>query len=615
MSLLSTLSSFSELPHLPDNVTKHAGWYIAGAAATLVAWRALTSGKDKDTKDLPHPPTRPILGNVHLLAGSPLTCFDTWGPKLGPIYQFYMGSLRWIIVKYVPWRGANYSSRASGELRYIVTHGYKDIATARYGDDWRKRRRYFMDATVRKLGMYQANIDAEAEHLVKGLRATKGVPVNPGDYMMLYTYNVIMGIMFDLRFDEPSDPWIREEVKLQEQFFQLTSFSTNLSNYFPFLRLFPQKWVGCRTQDGHEWRAKFDERMEIMFEKLRKRIVDGENVQSFCAELLEREKAGDIDHYELLGMCTSIIGAGVDTTANTLNWWILSMANHPDIQAKVYEEICTLYDNIDTCPKYEDARKLPYLDSTIREAVRLYPAGPLGVPHVSLEDDVYEGYRIPGGTTIIFNSWAMNRDPRKYPNPSVYNPDRYANVTSPSSTLMNGKFEDRDHTSFGFGRRACPGTHLAESELTTATAALLWAFEFVRKDDALIDTEKYRLGLTLAPLPYKFKLKERRSEVLQGKALSNVFDPVDGKTTVVFEDGTTAEGDLVIGCDAMRTNDRSPRTEKRLKAAKGNGGERKPVGAIMDYVREYITWVALRFMRRSWNNDTIDSDPDTVPLD
>jgi cytochrome P450 len=168
-----------------------------------------------------------------------------------------------------------------------------------------------MDATVRKLGMYQANIDAEAEHLVKGLRATKGVPVNPGDYMMLYTYNVIKGIMFDLRFDEPSDSWIREEVKLQEQFFQLTSFSTNLSNYFPFLRLLPQKWVGCRPQDCHEWRAKFDERMEIMFEKLRKRIVDGENVQSCCAELQEREKTGDIDHYELLGMCTSIIGAGV----------------------------------------------------------------------------------------------------------------------------------------------------------------------------------------------------------------------------------------------------------------------------------------------------------------
>lgn len=93
-----------------------------------------------------------------------------------------------------------------------------------------------------------------------------------------------------------------------------------------------------------------------------------------------------------------------------------------------------------------------------------------GIPHAPLRDDEYRGYRIPRGTQITCNVWAIHRHPREFPEPDVVVPERY---------LGGLKFEypnSRGHNAFGWGRRQCSGQPLAEQSLFMVVARLLWAF-------------------------------------------------------------------------------------------------------------------------------------------
>jgi hypothetical protein len=66
-----------------------------------------------------------------------------------------------------------------------------------------------------------------------------------------------------------------------------------------------------------------------------------------------------------------------------------------------------------------------------------------------------------------------------FSDPSNFNPDNFANITTLAPTLAAGDPEKRDHYGYGAGRRLCPGIHLAERNLWIAIAKLLWAFEIL----------------------------------------------------------------------------------------------------------------------------------------
>lgn len=107
----------------------------------------------------------------------------------------------------------------------------------------------------------------------------------------------------------------------------------------------------------------------------------------------------------------------------------------------------------DRLPDMKDRDQLPYLGRIITETLRWFPATPLGLPHKSLKDDIFEGYFIPKGTVIFGNALAMTHDPRVYRDPDTFDPDRY----------LRG--EPHPVGQWGFGRRVCVGQHLATSTI------------------------------------------------------------------------------------------------------------------------------------------------------
>jgi cytochrome P450 len=96
--------------------------------------------------------------------------------------------------------------------------------------------------------------------------------------------------------------------------------------------------------------------------------------------------------------------AGADTTVSALGTFFYAMAMCPDVQKKAQQEIDRIIGS-DRLVTYDDRDSLPYVEAVYREVLRWRPVAPLGVARSTLEEDVYNGYYIPKGATVLINIW------------------------------------------------------------------------------------------------------------------------------------------------------------------------------------------------------------------
>src|SRR3984957_17212101 len=88
---------------------------------------------------------------------------------------------------------------------------------------------------------------------------------------------------------------------------------------------------------------------------------------------------------------------GADTTSAMMAWWMLAMGAYPETQARAQAELDAVVGRA-RLPTFADYPYLPYVRAMVKEVLRCRPVGPMGIPHVSTEDDWYEGMFIPKGT-------------------------------------------------------------------------------------------------------------------------------------------------------------------------------------------------------------------------
>ena len=109
-------------------------------------------------------------------------------------------------------------------------------------------------------------------------------------------------------------------------------------------------------------------------------------------------------------------------------------------------------------------------------------SGNTGTPHCVTKDDWYEGQHIWKGTIILPNLTALSQDPELYPEPTEFHPERFAGHNlSAAESAIHPDYRQRDHFHYGFGRRLCPGIHVAEASLFIVIARLLWAYDITAK--------------------------------------------------------------------------------------------------------------------------------------
>ena len=160
---------------------------------------------------------------------------------------------------------------------------------------------------------------------------------------------------------------------------------------------------------------------------------------------------------------------------------MLQLALHPEVVAKAHQELDKVIGNSRT-PTWDDEPSLPYTRGIIKEIMRYRPITKSGMIHMVTEDDEYKGYFIPKDTIIMISWWAIHFDPKRYPEPYKFKPERYLNhKLSAAEYAAHPDVSQRDHFGYGAGRRICIGMHVAEQGLFIAVSRLLWGFDIKQK--------------------------------------------------------------------------------------------------------------------------------------
>ncbi|GJT34950.1 cytochrome P450 CYP82D47-like protein [Tanacetum coccineum] len=154
-----------------------------------------------------------------------------------------------------------------------------------------------------------------------------------------------------------------------------------------------------------------------------------------------------------------------------------------------------------------DMKNLFYLEAVIKETLRLYPAGPLAVPHKSMEDCVMSGYNVPKGTRLLINLWKLQHDQNIWPDPDEFKTERF--MTTDKHINVKGKHYEL--LPFGSGQRMCPGVFFALQALRLTLATLIQQFELVKPTDEQIDITKSSGLTTSKAMPLEVLLSPRSS--------------------------------------------------------------------------------------------------------
>lgn len=187
-------------------------------------------------------------------------------------------------------------------------------------------------------------------------------------------------------------------------------------------------------------RSKTVQRSQEMLTKHREAVTadpDGPPPSLFTQVFLAEEQDEGLEPLEVVSNAVTFLVAGTDTTASALTYLVWSVCRHPEVRLFLTEELD------DELPRpgadLDDARlrALPYLNQVVEETLRLYPGVAGGLLRtVPAEGADISGCWIPGGTVVSCQAYSMHRDPRVFPNPGIFYPERWAEPTAEMKAAM-----------------------------------------------------------------------------------------------------------------------------------------------------------------------------------
>ncbi|KAF2184133.1 cytochrome P450 [Zopfia rhizophila CBS 207.26] len=501
----------------------------------------------------PGPTPLPFIGNkLQLPKSQPWIQFQRWSKTYGPIFTIWIGRKPTVVISdpviavdLMEKRSNKYSSRprmvAMGEILWDGA----SILVQRYGKEWSIRRKLLHQAlTPKALRLYKPVQTAEASRLCFQLLQT---PSSWEKLLERFTSSIVFSVSYGHRIDSLNAEVIRQRFEFMHYSASLNMPGKYAVESFPFLKHIPDALAPWKADIKAHGRKEAEANIglvNVVRSDLARAKTQGADIpDSLCKLLLELRGKEHIplSDRDFSFIPASLFGAGSDTTASTLCTAFLALITHPETLHAAHEELDTIIGPSRT-PTFDDESRLPYIRALVKEVLRWRPVAVLGgTPHASTEDDHYEGYFIPSGTTILGNSWAINLNEEYYPSPHHFDPTRFLDTAlaekAKAPAPLTGKPHPAKsgHSSFGWGRRICPGADLAGNSLFVALAKILWAFDILPIEGRRYDTFAYTEGFNIRPRPFECDIKvrsEAHREVLEqeqkeAEAVLEVFTPFE----------------------------------------------------------------------------------------
>ncbi|PPQ67719.1 hypothetical protein CVT25_009325 [Psilocybe cyanescens] len=467
-------------------------------------------------RGLPYPPGPPLLlgsANQALKSQAWIT-YTEWSKKYGDIMYLNIYGEHTVIlsnlddtVELLERRSRVYSSRQKNP--YIKLMGWDfNVGLIPYGDLWRRHRKLFQRFFRPKASVqYEPIQTAKIHNLLHDLLTT------PSNFIQHCKKNASTMIMAILYGHDISDEMSTHFASLAENSVRELSSSIRPGgyavSYIPILRHLPAWFPGAGFQrHAAEVRKLTTQMKDIPLDYVGKGLLHGTSSASLVSDLLENcyvQREYDV----IKDFAATAFAAGADTTVSALESFFLAMSLFPEIQKKAQKEIDQVI-GVTRLPTTADRPALPYVEAVYRELMRWAPVTPLNLEHTTTEDDIYKGFYIPKGTAVYANTWALTRNEEKYPNPELFNPDRFFTA--------DGQLNNDDTVlTFGFGRRICPGRHLASTTVWLTIVSVLATFDLKgskNKETVPISVvERLADGLIVHPLPFECDIIPRRGNV------------------------------------------------------------------------------------------------------
>ncbi|MCX6044282.1 MAG: cytochrome P450 [Chloroflexi bacterium] len=349
------------------------------------------------------------------------------------------------------------------------------------GDFWLRQRRLLQPAFHRQriFGFGQLITNCAAQMLAAWDQYPSGARLDVDQEMMRVTLRTVGLALFSTDLTANSS--------------EIGHVITKSSAYFTYRLthlLAPPLWVPTpRNREFKRLQASVGHRVPELI-ATRKRLIaeqgDAENagrpVDMIDLLLNTRyEDTGEAMDDEQMGREIRIfIGAGHETTSNTLSWTLYLLSQHPEVEAKLQAEVDQVL--AQRTPTMEDISQLPYMRKVLEESMRLYPAA-WAISRQSINEDQLGPYYLPADASVILPIYAVHHHSDFWENPEQFDPERFA----PERAAQQHRFA---YFPFGGGPRQCIGNTFAMTEAHLILAMIVQRYKL-----------RLQPGIKIEPMP------------------------------------------------------------------------------------------------------------------
>ncbi|KAJ1277478.1 hypothetical protein BS78_04G006900 [Paspalum vaginatum] len=358
----------------------------------------------------------------------------------------------------------------------LFTAGGRDISSSPYGAYWRLVRRNLAgDAlTPARVACFAPArrwaCDGLVDSLVDSLRARAGaVELRP--LLRRAMFELLVYMCFGARLG----PDALDEVEALQHGALLSVTSFPVFAFFPAVtkRLFRRRW-----EENVAVRRRQDEVFVPLIHAAR---GGDDDPPCYAASLraLRVAEEGDrpLTDAEMVSLCSEFLNGGTDTTVTLVEWIMAELVNHPDVQAKVHEEVTSGSKEAEELLSGGGGGELRFLKAVVLEGLRLHPPGHFVLPHGVRGDANIGGYTVPKGAEVNFLVAEIGRDEEVWTAAREFRPSRFMDGGEGCGVDITGSREIK-MMPFGAGRRMCPGytlgMHHAEYFVARMVRDLEW---------------------------------------------------------------------------------------------------------------------------------------------
>ncbi len=409
---------------------------------------------------VPGPKGRFLLGSLIEVSGDWLGFYSKCAEEYGDVVRVHLAHVPVYLLTHprdietvLATNAGNFTK--SADYRALARVLGKGLLTSE-GDFWKRQRSLIQPAFHRQsILAYGAVMTRAADRMLDSWQEKRERNIHQD--LMRVTLEIVAQCLFGAEVADAAERVGKAMEVVTDRF--ITNASLAMLFRFDIPVLFARR----------EWRA-IRELNEIIGSIIRERSSSNQPREDLLDMLLRARDAdgNPMSAGQVRDEAMTLFLAGHETTAIALSWACYLIAQNPHIEAKLTEELQAVLGG--RVPTPEDLPRLRYTEMVLKETMRLYPAV-WGIGRRALQDCEFGGYRVPTGSNIFILQWRTQRDPRFFPDPERFDPERWR-----EDPVRSGKIPRFAYFPFGGGPRTCVGASFAMMEATLLLAMIQQRF-------------------------------------------------------------------------------------------------------------------------------------------